>query len=265
MEESQEELMVDLMLEAQGPEGLFAIFHEDEGAGYFFVFKPETKDVLAQVCVYENGFRPSICESDVQLMWSSDGMKCGIAIRGQMRAMINIVTRDEVSAPVESDCRGITDPEWLKGFEKNYLDQYLFVRSRQRYWKEMAKQDRTLQVRREDDTPPETNFVVYAIGPKGQVGVFEDEGETGYLYLYSVREQTVVRYLHIYDRSPRLSVSREDVHVVWSEDGTKCGVVIWGKMRGVIDVASDREGRVWLESRDTPGIGDAEWLQGFRV
>ena len=50
---------------------------------------------------------------------------------------------------------------------------------------------------------------------------------------------------------------------MWSEDGTKCGVAIWDKMRGIIDVASDREGRVWLENRDTPGIADREWLKGF--
>lgn len=116
----------------------------------------------------------------------------------------------------------------------------------------------------EEETPPETKFIVHAVGPEEQTAVFEDEGETGYLYLYSSREQAVVRYLHIYDRSNKLPVSRDDVQVAWSQDGAKCGVLIWGKMRGIIDVASDREGRVWLESRDTPGIGDREWLEGFR-
>jgi hypothetical protein len=259
--------MPELMLEVQGPEGLFAIFHEDEGAGYFFVYKPETQEVLAQIRIYETGLNDSVRESDVQVMWSSDRTKCGVAIWGQMRGIINIATGEETCAPLLSDRRGIIDPEWLKGFEKKYLDQCLFVRSRQRYWKETAKEHEvgTVRVRREDETPPETNFVVYAIGPEEQAAVFEDEGETGYLYLYSLREQTVVRYLHIYDRSKKLAVVREDVQVVWSEDGTKIGVVIWGKMRGIIDVASDREGRVWLEDRDTPGIGDTEWLKGFRV
>jgi transposase len=32
----------------------------------------------------------------------------------------------------------------------------------------------------------ETNFIVYAIGPEEQAAVFEDEGETGYLYLSRV-------------------------------------------------------------------------------
>jgi len=38
---------------------------------------------------------------------------------------------------------------------------------------------------------------------------------------------------------------------------------IWGKMRGIIDLASGGEGRVWMENRDTPGIGDQKWLAGF--
>jgi hypothetical protein len=55
----------------------------------------------------------------------------------------------------------------------------------------------------------------------------------------------------------------EDVRVVWSQDLQKCGVIIWNQFRGVIDLANDREGRVWLEDRNTPGIGDAMWLDGF--
>jgi hypothetical protein len=95
-------------------------------------------------------------------------------------------------------------------------------------------------------------------------GVFEDDGETGYLYLYELDGNGIVRHLHIYDRSPKLMVQEQDVRVVWSADFTKVGVLIWGKMRGIIDLASGQEGRVWLESRETPGIDDAEWLKGFQ-
>ena len=142
--------MTELMLEAQGPDGLFAVFQEDEGEGFFFAYKPETQDVLAQIRIYESGLNPSVRESDVQLMWSSDWTKCGIAVWGQMRGVINIATGEETCVPLESDRRGIVDPEWLKGFEKNYLDQYLFVRSRQRYWKETAKEQEpgAVQVRK---------------------------------------------------------------------------------------------------------------------
>jgi hypothetical protein len=55
----------------------------------------------------------------------------------------------------------------------------------------------------------------------------------------------------------------EDVGVVWSADGAKCGVIIWEKMRGIIDRLKNQEGRVKLDKRETPGIGDKEWLKGF--
>jgi hypothetical protein len=50
---------------------------------------------------------------------------------------------------------------------------------------------------------------------------------------------------------------------MWSDSGLKCGVVIWGKMRGIIDLTKDLPGRVWLTGINTPGIDDPEWLSGF--
>lgn len=106
-------------------------------------------------------------------------------------------------------------------------------------------------------------FIKEKVGPPGVFGVFEDDGETGYLYICEPEGRGVMRHLHIYDRSPEVRVEEGDVEVTWSDDLKKCGVRIWGKMRGIIDLASDREGRVWLANRDTPGIGDSEWLLGF--
>lgn len=108
------------------------------------------------------------------------------------------------------------------------------------------------------------DFIKEASGPPGLFGVFEDDGETGYLYLYEPEGQGVTRHLHIYNRTPELCVLESDVEVEWSADQTKCGVRIWGKMRGIINLASGHEGRVMLESRSTPGIDDAEWMKGFK-
>jgi hypothetical protein len=41
------------------------------------------------------------------------------------------------------------------------------------------------------------------------------------------------------------------------------GVQIWGVMRGIINLATGEETRAWLENRDTPEIGNVEWLKGF--
>src|SRR5947208_15880928 len=106
-------------------------------------------------------------------------------------------------------------------------------------------------------------FVTEAAGPPGVFGVFEDDGETGYLYLYEPDGRKVFQHLHIYDRTPDLPIREQDLRVIWSEDLSKVGVLIWGKMRGIINLTTGQEGRVWLENRNTPGISDAEWLKGF--
>jgi len=109
----------------------------------------------------------------------------------------------------------------------------------------------------------ETEFIAEAAGPAGIFGVFEDDGETGYLYLYEPGGREVIEHLHVYDRTPSLPILQDDVQVIWSDDFSKVGVLIWGKMRGIIDLSTGQEGRVWLENRSTPGIGDVEWLKGF--
>ena len=255
--------MTELMLEMRGPDGLFAIFSEDEGAGYFYIYKSENQEVLAQICIYESRQKFAVQESDIEVMWSTDYKKSGVAIWGQMRGIINPSNGEEKFARLEDhNSPGITDVEWLKGFD-NYLDQNQFIRARQRYWKEMVKQHDNIEPRPEQETPIETNFIRFARGPASWFAVFEDDGTTGYLYLYSSEERKVTRHLHLYDRSEKLGVTTEDVRVMWSERCNKCGVAIWGKMRGIIDIEKGQEGRVWLNSPQTPGIGDSEWLRGF--
>jgi hypothetical protein len=106
-------------------------------------------------------------------------------------------------------------------------------------------------------------FVGDESGPEEFVGFFEDDRETGYLYVSDRRSNEILKHLQIYDDSAKLDVREEDVRVVWSKDGSKCGVLIWGGIRGIIDLGKNREGRVLLQSRNTPPISDPEWLSGF--
>lgn len=109
----------------------------------------------------------------------------------------------------------------------------------------------------------EVGFICEAVGPLGLFGVFEDDGDTGYLYLYDTGGRGVLKHIHVYDRSSELSVRETDVKVVWSSDLQKCGVLVFDKFRGIIDIAKSEEGRVWMKNRNSPGIADQEWLQGF--
>ena len=115
-----------------------------------------------------------------------------------------------------------------------------------------------------DEGTSETGFICDAVGPFGLVGVFEDDGDTGYLYIYEPEGRGVVNHLHIYDRNASLQVTASDVQVCWSSDLSKCGVIIWGKFRGIINIKTTQEGRVWMETKQTPGIADRTWLAGFK-
>ena len=106
-------------------------------------------------------------------------------------------------------------------------------------------------------------FVADTYGLDDFVAVFEECANKGTLYLSDLREDRIIRHLHIYDNGGALNVCEEDVQVVWSIDLTKCAVIIWGRMRGVMDINNNQEERVKVESRDTPGIRDPEWLKGF--
>jgi hypothetical protein len=260
----QNEGSFDFMLEEEGLPGVFAVFSQDDGAGYFFIYKPNTREVLAQVQVYVCSNKLPIHESDISLMWSRDKKRCGVVVWGRMRAVIDIGSGKEVVARLEQqDSPAITDSAWLEGFE-NYLDQAQFIRARQRFWKEMAKRHNpNAQPKSDHEIPICTNFVIYERAPGDLIAVFEDDKRAGYLYLYDSKQHMIIEYLHVYDVSQKLEVGPQDVEVVWSKDGTKCGVIIWRKMRGIIDRRKALPGRVWIETRDTPGIVDEEWLKGF--
>jgi hypothetical protein len=252
------------MIEVEGSKGVFAVLSEDEGEWYFCVYKPDDRTVLSQVRLCETYEGHPIREEDARLMWSTDNTKCGVAVYGRMRAILEI--KDGGSRHLQSaNCEGssITDPEWLSGFD-DYLDLHVFIRARQRYWKEIVQEhEPTVEPMPEDQTPIQTNFISYTAGPDKTFAVFEDDGDCGYLYAYSSTEQAVLRPLHVYDRSEKLQILLSDVKALWAKGKKKCGVAIWGKIRGIIDIESGREARAWMENRETTGIEDKEWLDGF--
>lgn len=106
-------------------------------------------------------------------------------------------------------------------------------------------------------------FVVTGNGPGSLVAFFEDDGATGYLYLFDDAKGAIIRALWVYNRSPTWEIVEDDVFITWSTDLTKCGVVIWQQMRAVMDVTTGAEHAVPITSRDTPGLTEARWLDGF--
>ena len=101
-------------------------------------------------------------------------------------------------------------------------------------------------------------FIV-GIGIDGYDAVFEQDDATGYLYLSD--KTRILYHLHIYNRKPSFTVAEKDVQVIWSDSGDRCGVVIFGKLRGVIGVNGDMCRPAYV--MDSDGIDKPEWLRGF--
>jgi len=106
-------------------------------------------------------------------------------------------------------------------------------------------------------------FVGDTEGPGDFVGFFEDDGETGYLYVSNRKLDKVVKHVQIYSDAKAINPQEQDISVVWSSDGKKCGVIIFNGMRGIIDLEKRTEGRSKMTDRSSPSIEDPNWLNGF--
>src|SRR5579859_1214620 len=106
---------------------------------------------------------------------------------------------------------------------------------------------------------PQADEFIVGTRMNGYDAFFEQDDATGYFYL---SDKTGVLYdLHIYNRKPSFSVAEQDVQVIWSDSGNRCGVVIFGKLRGVIGINGDMHRPAYVMESD--GIVKAEWLNGF--
>lgn len=86
-------------------------------------------------------------------------------------------------------------------------------------------------------------------------GVFEDDGETGYLYSYSPSERKVYWDLIIYQREPEvLEPAESEVKLIFDNKFKTLGVYVWGKLRGYITLPNVKRERLQFSSSEDAGI-----------
>ncbi len=105
---------------------------------------------------------------------------------------------------------------------------------------------------------------------------FEDDGETGYFYAVDLgrSENRILDAVHIYDVANVVDRDRPStLSIAWSEDGTKCALLINGRPHAAFDFAAKRgycrtnfpnfpihaEGR-WLKSDHSWSDDAVAWL-----
>ncbi|AEI42986.1 DUF2251 domain-containing protein [Paenibacillus mucilaginosus] len=93
---------------------------------------------------------------------------------------------------------------------------------------------------------PEMSFVIDAVSPDGKwLCVFEDNGETGYLYFCTLSPEGelmgISDALWIYNQiSPSIHECKQ-VHMIWSNDSAKTALIVDGECWGMFDLTNRRK------------------------
>ncbi|HXJ06563.1 MAG TPA: DUF2251 domain-containing protein [Candidatus Acidoferrum sp.] len=150
--------------------------------------------------------------------------------------------------------------------ELSELSYEEFIRARQRHWQPEVKGDSPDAVLPRQERVPlgeaASNFMLYAPGPEGFFAVFEDSVDTGWFYLYGVKQRAILKCTHIYNRS-NFAVKEDEVDIGWAADGSACGLAVWGEFRAFLGVSKDMEIRKPVMNIDEDGIPAGDWPAGF--
>ncbi len=76
-------------------------------------------------------------------------------------------------------------------------------------------------------TPSDATILLSAPGPDELFAVFEDDGETGYLYVYQQGAEPgrgILGAVHVYNKAQCPRVRSSDIHLGWNASQTACWV-----------------------------------------
>jgi hypothetical protein len=114
----------------------------------------------------------------------------------------------------------------------------------------------------------EETFLTEGLSPDGKwLCVFEDDGETGYLYLLprlsNGKTEGIADALWIYNQiSPPINEC-ENVYIIWSDYSTKSGIIVDGECWGMIDISSKRKLSALREDDCIKTISLETWEEGI--
>jgi hypothetical protein len=112
----------NFMLYAPGPEGVFAVFEDDDQTGWFYLYGAEHRAILKSAYIYDRS-NVAVDEDVVDIGWAADGSACGLAVWGEFRAFLGVSNDLETQKPVtDAEERGIPTSHWPAGFDR-YLEK----------------------------------------------------------------------------------------------------------------------------------------------
>lgn len=99
------------------------------------------------------------------------------------------------------------------------------------------------------------------------ITVFEDNGETGYMYLCKCNEggeyEEIVDHLWIYNQiNPPIEECNE-VFIIWSDDSTRAGLIVDDECWGIFDLSTRRKLSAPRENNTIVSIEKEIWDNGI--
>jgi hypothetical protein len=141
-----------------------------------------------------------------------------------------------------------------------------FVRSRKLHWMQEAKKTNPeLAIPSFDDvafSDEDSSFFVSCKGPRNLHAVFEDAGETGWLYIYDSSVKGIITATHVYNRGA-FAIDANDVDIAWSRSTDTCCVAIWEQIRAFLGTKPEIAMRKPIRDRESSGFHVDEWPDGF--
>lgn len=115
----------------------------------------------------------------------------------------------------------------------------------------------------------EESFVIECESPNNKwITVFEDDGETSYMYLCSLNDNgeldKIVDHLWIYNQIEPPIEECKEVFIIWSNDSNKTGLIVDGECWGIFDLCNKRKLNAVREKNTIVSIEIEVWEKGIR-
>jgi hypothetical protein len=103
---------------ADSPDEKWSGVVEDDGETAYFYLQLHGRGVQDSILLYHSN-TVSVSKCDVEINWTTDSTKCGVAILGVYRAIFDLKSSQKLSRAMGSwQAEGIQSKDWLLGLPK---------------------------------------------------------------------------------------------------------------------------------------------------
>ena len=106
----------DFMLYSGGPHGIFAVFEDFGGSGWFYLYDSREQKIVKSAYIYSRA-TVAVEEDVIDIGWAADDSCAGLAVWGEFRAFLGVSNDVHIEMPVtHANEDGVPSAKWPAGF-----------------------------------------------------------------------------------------------------------------------------------------------------